>query len=413
MLTREENETLTRTSAGTPMGDLMRRYWIPALLTWELPDPDCTPVRFMLLNEKLVAFRDTTGAVGVLAESCPHRGASLWLGRNEECGLRCVYHGWKFDVSGKCVDQMNEPENFAEKVQAIAYPTAEHGGVIWVYMGPPEHQPPQPLFEWTQAPKERLFVTKLIQETSWLQAFEGTMDTAHAPILHRALKPGNPNQGLNPESSLALGGAPRLEVDVMDYGYRYFSIRNGHDGGTVVKGYQFVMPWTQIRAGGQDAVQGHFCVPLNDESCWFWSWTYRTEGPLNEEHRTQKHQGTGPDHVDQMTFRSYRNRENNYFIDREMQRSVNFTGIVGTNIQDRAVQESMGPVYDGTKEHLGPTDQAIIVARQQLFEAARAVREGDTIRGTGDSYYTVRAAQEYVPPRTPFREILVPRMHPS
>ena len=149
MLTREENETLTRTSAGTPMGDLMRRYWIPALLSWELPDPDGPPVRIMLLNEKLVAFRDTTGAVGVLAEACPHRGASLWLGRNEECGLRCVYHGWKFDVSGKCVDQMNEPESFAEKIQATSYPTAEHGGVTIRFletlkMLSPEHSETKP-----------------------------------------------------------------------------------------------------------------------------------------------------------------------------------------------------------------------------------------------------------------------------
>ena len=413
MLTKEENETLTRTSAGTPMGEVMRRYWIPALLAWELLNPDCPPVRIMLLSEKLVAFRDTNGAVGVLGEFCPHRGVSLWLGRNEECGLRCVYHGWKFDVDGVCVDQMNEPESFADKIRATAYPTAEHGGVIWVYMGPREHLPPAPLFEWTQAPAERLYVTKLIQETNWLQAFEGTMDTAHAPILHRALRPGNPDEGMSPQSTLATGGAPRLEVDVTDYGYRYFSVRKGHSGGSVVKGYQFVMPWTQIRAGGGDAVQGHSCVPMNDESCRVWSWTYRTELPLDEEQRTQRHQGTGPDHVDQATFRSYRNQANEYLIDREMQRTVNFTGIVGTNIQDRAVQESMGPINDRTKEHLGPTDKAVIVARQQLLEATRAVLEGDTVRGTGDSYYAVRAAQEYVPPGTPFREVLVPKMHPA
>ena len=153
MLTREENELVTRTGPGTPMGEVMRRYWMPALISSELPEPDCAPVRVQLLGEELVAFRDTEGRIGLLDEFCPHRRVSLWLGRNEESGLRCVYHGWKFDVAGTCVDQMNEPPDcsFAHKVRTTAYPTVELGGIIWAYMGPREKMPPLPEFEWTQS----------------------------------------------------------------------------------------------------------------------------------------------------------------------------------------------------------------------------------------------------------------------
>ena len=162
MLTREENELVTRISAGTPMGETMRRYWIPALLARELPEPDCPPVRVKLLGEELVAFRDTEGRVGLLDEYCPHRRASLFFGRNEECGLRCVYHGWKFDVSGRCVDMMNEPEelSFKHKIRQPSYPAVEIGGIIWAYMGPPDLQPPLPKFAWTQAPATHRHVSR-------------------------------------------------------------------------------------------------------------------------------------------------------------------------------------------------------------------------------------------------------------
>ena len=185
MLSVEENERLTRTGPGTPMGQTLRRYWIPALLAWELPEPDCPPVRVKLLGERLVAFRDTNGRIGLLDEFCPHRGVSLWLGRNEACGLRCVYHGWKYDVDGNCVDQMNEPQPFKDSIHIEAYPTVELGGVIWAYLGPRQLQPPLPKFAWTQVPDTHRHISKVIQECNWLQALEGGVDTSHAQILHR------------------------------------------------------------------------------------------------------------------------------------------------------------------------------------------------------------------------------------
>jgi phenylpropionate dioxygenase-like ring-hydroxylating dioxygenase large terminal subunit len=162
MLSREENEVVTRVGPGTPMGELMRRYWVPAALSRELPEPDCVPVRVKLLGERLVAFRDTSGRLGLVDEFCPHRGASLFLGRNEEDGLRCVYRGWKFDVAGNCLDMLNLPSDatFKTKVRLKSYPTVEQGGIIWVYMGAPEKRPALPLFEWTQLPKTHRFVQK-------------------------------------------------------------------------------------------------------------------------------------------------------------------------------------------------------------------------------------------------------------
>src|ERR1044072_8866538 len=149
MLKRSDIDLLTQTGPGTPMGEVFRRFWLPALLPSELPEPDCAPIRLTMVSEKLVAFRDTSGNVGFVAENCPHRGASMFFGRNEEAGLRCVYHGWKFDASGACVDMPNEPpeSNFKHKVRLTAYPTRERSGVIWAYLGPREMPPPLPNIE--------------------------------------------------------------------------------------------------------------------------------------------------------------------------------------------------------------------------------------------------------------------------
>ena len=239
MLTREENEQVTKVGAGTPMGEALRRYWLPAMLHSELPEPDCTPIRLRLLGEDLVAFRDTNGDIGVLDENCPHRLASLWLGRNEEAGLRCVYHGWKYDVHGNCIEQMNEPVAFKDKIKVKAYPAVEMGDVIWVYMGPAEKKPPLPNFEYTRVPETHRGVTKVVQECNWLQALEGGIDSSHAPILHRQLREGASAEGIQPSTPFVRGGAPTLEVDVTDYGYRYTGIRPLDEDEQYVRGYHF------------------------------------------------------------------------------------------------------------------------------------------------------------------------------
>ena len=187
MLRAQDNETITRTGPGTPMGQLFRRYWTPALLAEELPANDCPPVRVKLFSERLLAFRDSQGRYGLIDEFCPHRGVSLWFGRNEECGLRCPYHGWKFDVTGQCIEVPSEPEEsgFARKIKLRSYPLVERGGVLWTYMGPPEHQPPLPEWEFAMVRPEQRFVSKRFQECNWLQAMEGGIDSSHVSWLHR------------------------------------------------------------------------------------------------------------------------------------------------------------------------------------------------------------------------------------
>lgn len=416
MLSREDNELVTRVGAGTPMGDTLRRYWIPALLSWELPEPDGPPVRVKLLGEDLIAFKDTEGRIGLLDEFCPHRLVSLFFGRNEGCGLRCVYHGWKFDVDGNCVEMMNEPEelNFKNKVRATAYPTAEVGGIIWAYMGPPELQPPLPKFPWTQQPETHRHVSKVFQDSNWLQGLEGGIDTSHAPILHRLISETSNQPGFKPSNPFVRGKAPTLVVDLTDYGYQYAGVRPLGAAEIHVRTYHFVLPFHQLRPSrtetGKPSVAGHIWVPMDDTTTMVYNWEYSLSEALNEEDRLERRLGNGPLDVDQTTFRSRKNRANDYMIDREVQKHETFTGIEGINVQDRALQETMGAIVDRSREHLGPADKAIIQARRLLIQAVRTVQEGGSPRGTSASYYCLRASEGVLPRDADWRELLTPEM---
>jgi phthalate 4,5-dioxygenase len=246
MLSKENNELVTRSGPGSPLGSLMRRYWIPIALASELPETDCPPIRVKVLGERLVAFRDSSGRVGLLEEFCAHRGASLFLGRNEESGLRCVYHGWKYDVDGNCLEQPNEPpeNSFKEKIHLVSYPTVEVGGVIWAYMGGDGKFPALPKFEWTQVPATHRYVSKTWQECNWLQALEGGIDSGHSSFLHRALRPsiaGEENIGWTGWRVKA--AAPKHEVELTDYGFVYAAIRHLGNEGNYVKVYHYIMPF--------------------------------------------------------------------------------------------------------------------------------------------------------------------------
>jgi phenylpropionate dioxygenase-like ring-hydroxylating dioxygenase large terminal subunit len=420
MLSHEDNRRVTQVGRDTPMGTLMRRYWLPALLAWELPDPDGAPVRVKLLGEELVAFRDSQGRIGLLDEHCPHRLVSLFFGRNEDCGLRCVYHGWKFDVEGRCVDMMNEPEAlaFAHKIRTTAYPTAEAGGIIWAYLGPPEHRPPLPRFAWTQAPASHRHVSKVIQESNWLQGLEGGIDTSHVPILHRVLSADSARPGFKPGDPFVRGKAPTLELDVTDYGYRYAGIRPLDGGEIHVRAYHFILPFLQIRpartgtGAGYSGAAGHIWVPMDDETTMVYNWEQSTTEPLTDEDRLERRLGNGPLDVDQATFRSRRHRENNYLLDRRVQKTETFTGIDGVNVQDRAVQESMGRVVDRSREHLGPADRAVIQARRLLLQATRTVEAGETPPGVAPTYYALHPAEAVLPADTDWRTLLAPEAAP-
>jgi phenylpropionate dioxygenase-like ring-hydroxylating dioxygenase large terminal subunit len=412
MLPSDENNLLTRVARGTPMGNTIRHYWMPALLARQLKEPDGPPVRVRLLGEDLVAFRDTEGRIGLVDEFCPHRGASLWFGRNEEGGLRCVYHGWKFAVDGSCIEKMNEPEPFCHKVDLTAYPTVELGGIIWTYMGPSERTPSLPKFAWTQAPETHRHVSKVVQECNWLQALEGGLDTSHAPIMHRLLKDDAGGLGgIKPSSAYVRAKAPSISVDLTDYGYQYAGIRALGDDQSYIRTYHYILPFHQIRASrsetGGRVDAGHIWVPIDDENTMVYNWQYSvTDEPLTDADKLERGIGNGPLHVDQTTFRSKANRGNNYLIDRTVQKTLSFTGIDGVNVQDRAIQETMGCIVDRSKEHLGPADKAIIQLRRLLRRAIDTTSEGGTPAGTRPSYYHLRAAETVVPHAADWRKLV-------
>jgi phthalate 4,5-dioxygenase oxygenase subunit len=395
MLTREENELLCRTGAGTPMGRLMRRYWIPALLSSELPKRDGAPLRLRLLGEDLVAFRATDGTPGLVDARCPHRGADLFFGRNEENGLRCVYHGWKFDASGKCVDMPSEPpeSNFKNKVSVTAYPCEEHGGVIWAYMGPPGLKPAFPETEWTSVPESHRYVTRRLQECNWLQGYEGGWDTAHLPFLHRGDTRGSTY--FSGKGAQMMAGLPsKYEFIATDYGFVYGRGRQNESGGMSWECALMFMPsWKLFRPiAGPDARTSLLAwVPQDDESCIVWAVEYHPEKPVAET-GMEWSLGYNYTHVETLpgSIRPLRNRDNDYLVDRDLQASGNsWTGIKGLGLQDSAIQESMGPVADRTRENLGTADIVLVKLRRHLLKTLEDLDAGKPLFGMEPSSYQV------------------------
>jgi phenylpropionate dioxygenase-like ring-hydroxylating dioxygenase large terminal subunit len=409
-ISAEQNERLTRVGAGTPMGELMRRYWIPACLSEELPYEDAPPVRVRLLGEDLVAFRDTNGTVGIVDAFCPHRGAPLFFGRNEECGLRCVYHGWKFDTSGRCVDMPTESrDTLRERVNVPSYPAWEAAGVVWTYMGPPELQPEKPDYEWLRATVAFNRVSKTGEACNFLQALEGGLDTAHASYAH--------NNDISAATLVTADGRPKLDVDRTDYGYRYAGIRTLTDGTQYVRVNLFIMPFMQLRTQPVEAsegrpastyLSGHLWVPIDDENTYVYNFLYCGDSNRTVEDdewvEYEKWFGRGPDDYIPGTYWLKANASNDYLIDRDVQRTKTYTGIEGVNTQDFALQEGMGAIVDRTKEHLGTSDHAILTERRIYFEAMDAVEAGEQpIAVDPSSIAHVRAAESLLAPGLDWR----------
>jgi len=364
MLSKEENDLITRTNAGTPMGELMRRFWVPALLSSEIPAPDSPPVQVRILGEELVAFRDSDGRIGLLDEHCPHRGTSLVYGRNEQCGLRCIYHGWKMDVEGNVLDTPAEPaaSTFAGRVKQNSYATHEAGGMIFAYLGPKEKQPLFPNYFWTQLPVEQTYVTKCVLECNYLQGLEGESDSAHLSFLHRDFS----REGeLNPST---IDTSPKYEIEETDFGLRMIALRNPGPDQTYVRVSSFTPPvscW--IPARGKEV---HFYTPIDDEHSWRFDFGFKTDRPVrpDEVHRALQ---IKPD------FHRFRTAENGYLQDRDEQRAQTFTGIEDFLNHDACATESMGAIYDRTREHLGVSDKAVIAVRRWLIDAARTLQRGE------------------------------------
>ncbi|HVG52737.1 MAG TPA: Rieske 2Fe-2S domain-containing protein [Xanthobacteraceae bacterium] len=409
MLRKEQNDLLTQTGPGTPMGDMFRCYWIPALQADELPENECPPVRVKLLSERLLAFRDSEGRYGLIDEFCAHRGVSLWFGRNEEAGLRCPYHGWKYDVTGQCIDVPSEPHEsgFCKKIKLTSYPLVERGGVLWTYMGPKDRQPPLPEWEFTTVPANHRFVAKRSQECNWLQAMEGGIDSSHVSFLHSGELNSDPLfKGSRGNQYNLNDMKPHFEVVEAPGGLYIGARRNAENGNYYWRITPWVMPsFTMIPPRGDHPVHGHFWIPIDDENCWAWSFDYRIQKPLSPEQVQAMKDGKGI-YVTFVpgTFRPAQNKDNDYLIDRAAQKAGRtYSGVWGIAMQDASLQESMGPVVDRTKENLVSTDNGIIMARHRLLRAAKALAEKGTLPpGVDTAHQQVRSAAVILGPDQPF-----------
>ena len=393
MLSAQENEFLVRVGAGTPMGELLRRFWMPVLLSEELPERDSAPLRTRVLGENLVIFRDTDNNIGILDVHCPHRRASMFFGRNEECGLRCVYHGWKFDTEGNCVDMPSEPaeSNFKDKVKIKSYPAEEYGDCIWIYMGPAELKPPLPDMELFRVPKENRVINRFWTESNFVQTIEGDLDTAHVSFLHKWFEH-DPNPRLanggrkkDGQQMNSIDSAPKLTVGEHDGGFIYGSRRTIGENEYYWRCTQFLLPvFTLIPSPSENAYGGHIWVPADDENTYIFPFSYHPDRPLTERERQRRIRDVDWETIKKVmpegtivdVRRDKKTLRNDFLIDRDMQRNRNYTGILEARTEDEAMTESMGNISDRTREHLGTSDTAIIFVRRQLARLARDLQEG-------------------------------------
>lgn len=379
-MNKEMSDTLTRTGPGTAMGNLMRRYWVPILSSREIAEPDGPQVRVQILGEKLLAFRDTEGRPGLINEFCSHRGVSLYFGRNENNGIRCAYHGLKFDRNGQCVDVPSSPQACA-RMHIKSYPCIELGGLLWAYMGPADKQPAPPDLEWCTLPASHVFVSKRLQYSNYLQAMEGGIDTAHVSFVHSMEVDSDPmHQGVKALDYIKADGNVVFDIEKTPFGLTLFGRRNGEPDSYYWRITQWLFPWfTLIPPFGHHALGGHIWVPIDDHNCWAWSINFHPDKPLSTEEREQMEAGKGI-HVEYEAAGSFipkANMDNDYLMDRQAQKEGRaYSGIFGFAAQDFSLQESMGPIQDHEAERLLPTDKAIVMARRMLQEAALGLADG-------------------------------------
>lgn len=417
MLTPDENDLLCRVVGDAPMGQLMRRHWLPACMIEEVRESDGTPVRVKLLGEELVAFRDSDGRVGVIGEFCPHRRASLVYGRNEECGLRCLYHGWKMDVDGTVLEMASEPpeSRMAERVKHLAYPTREAGGFVWVYMGHAETMPAFQAPAFAPKPTTKVSIVKMVVPANWAQILEGAIDSAHSSSLHSSdMPPARVEGSTAGDDGLwrrpSTDKAPRLQVQLTNYGMRYAAIRRPifnaatHDYTRITT---FIAPITVLIPPNNKYSLVQMSAPMDDVTTMFYfvAWS-DGEGIDQEAFRKLCGAQVGID-VDE-TYRKFRTRENNYKQDRKAMKLGDFTGIRGIPNQDMAMWETMGPIADRTHERLGASDVAIVQFRRLMLDAVRQFQEGEPAIGTTEpriAHVELRSFEGVVPKSVNWRTL--------
>jgi phthalate 4,5-dioxygenase oxygenase subunit len=422
MLSAEENALLCRIEGDAPMGRMIRRYWIPAALSEEV-EADGAPRRVRLMGEDLIVFRDSNGKPGLLEELCPHRGVSLLLARNEECGLRCLYHGWKFDVNGKVLDMPAEPDatGMMQNVRALSYPVRESGGIIWAYMGEKGAEPPPLDFEFAQYPSDNIVHMKARIDCNWVQSLEGVIDSSHTNYLHGdTFKPasGFLASAYRGDSLLvdrpSNDGKPRYEIENTPYGFRYAAIRKplaDADKNSYVRVALFVAPFYGLFPGQEGWGSFQAFVPIDDTHTMLYFTRYNMHGPVSAKERERHYAWSGfaPGvDVDADGYK-FRKRENDWMQDRKaMQAGTSMSGIRGVQMEDAVVQESMGPIYDRRKEHLGVSDMAVVRMRRLMLQSVHDfVESGKTPLGLGVpvDYKKLRAEEALVPLDTPWQEL--------
>ena len=391
MLTAAENELLCRVEGEAPMGRLMRRHWVPALLSEQVARPDGPPVRVQLFGEKLVAFRDCSGKLGLLGESCPHRKASLAFGRNEECGLRCLYHGWKFDTEGNVVDMPSEPKESAlpEKARHLSYPTREAGGFVWTYMGPEGTMPEFEAPPWAPHAEARIAIAKVELPCNWAQIMEGQIDSAHSSTLHSSdMRPAKGEAAAKGDHWVrpSTDKNPRIQVQLTNYGMRYAAIRrpivnaNSHD---YVRITTFVAPFTALIPPNSTYNLSSVIVPRNDTSSYFHfiAWAEGDQAGIDTDAWRKFCVLVVGEDVDAHFRPIKRHADNDYLQDRAAMANGSFTGIPGIPNQDIAMWESMGAIADRTQERLGASDIAIVQFRRLMIDAANAFQQEGRVIG--------------------------------
>jgi phthalate 4,5-dioxygenase oxygenase subunit len=415
MLTREENELVCRVEGNAPMGQLMRRHWLPACLSEEVANPDGDPVPVRLLGEDLVAFRDSDGKLGVLDRYCPHRRASLALGRNEDCGLRCLYHGWKIDVAGNVVEMPSETagSTLAQKVKHTSYPVHEHGGFVWVYMGPRETMPAFAPPPFAPSEKAKLSIVKFVIDCNWAQILEGAIDSAHSSSLHSSDMTPARVDSAKATSSLWLrpstDKAPRLVAETTDYGFKYAAIRRPiHNAAAndYVRISVFVAPATVLIPPNNLYNVANINVPIDDTHTMFHFIAWTEDGPAGVEQEAWRKFCAAQVGVDvDRDWRRTRNAANRWGQDRQAMRLGSFTGIPGIPNQDVAMWETMGPIADRTRDRLGASDLAIVEFRRVMLEAVQRFRDGGKALGADVPRTHLRAFEGIVPKGADWRRL--------
>ena len=388
MLSATDNAYLNSSEPDTPMGNYLRCHWHPVALSEEVAKPDCAPIRLKVMGEDLLLFRDSKGKTGLIEPFCAHRGADLFFGRNEECGIRCVYHGWKYDIHGNCIDMPNVPKDAAYhgKIKIKAYPTQEFADMVWAYMGPPDIQPFEvPQLEAGLVPPSHRYVTKRLVECNWTHSMEGALDTAHFSFLHMpapAFRKDDSSNIAADESRirwLRNDPAPRFKIIDHEVGFLIGGARNADPGDHYWRLTQYMLPTHSITPSAMpnETYYGYSWVPIDDYSCWMYVYAWHPDQAISDEERKKYIKGgygqfaeLGPGYV------PLRNRSNSYLMSREEQKNISFTGIRGIAEQDQMAQESQGYMIDRTKENLSPTDVGIIRFRKLLLQEAKAFAAG-------------------------------------